>query len=53
VNSQEPITTGDSEPEPDATVVRGRLRDYGPDERVPVVTDDVVVATLLVAELLP
>lgn len=28
VNVQEPITTLDSEPEPDVTVVRGRRRDY-------------------------
>ena len=28
VASQEPLTTGDSEPEPDIAVVRGQLRDY-------------------------
>jgi Uma2 family endonuclease len=28
VDSQEPFTTGDSEPEPDVMVVRGALRDY-------------------------
>jgi Uma2 family endonuclease len=28
VRSPHPITTGDSEPEPDATVVRGKRRDY-------------------------
>lgn len=28
VNSQDPITTGDSEPEPDGFVVRGSVRDY-------------------------
>jgi Uma2 family endonuclease len=29
VDTQEPVTTGDSEPEPDASVVRGRAEDYG------------------------
>jgi len=28
VDSQEPIVTGDSEPEPDATVIRGKTEDY-------------------------
>jgi Uma2 family endonuclease len=28
VDTQEPITTGDSEPEPDVSVVRGRTEDY-------------------------
>lgn len=28
VSAQEPITTADSEPEPDVAVIRGRLRDY-------------------------
>jgi Uma2 family endonuclease len=28
VDSQEPVTTDDSEPEPDVSVVRGKIRDY-------------------------
>ncbi len=37
VNTQDPVTTGDSEPEPDVTVIRGAPRDYlerhpGPDD---------------------
>src|SRR6266700_204776 len=42
VDAQEPVTTSDSEPEPDILVVRGTRRDYtdrqpGPDEVVMVV----------------
>ena len=28
IKSQDPVTTGDSEPEPDVSVVRGTIRDY-------------------------
>jgi hypothetical protein len=48
VDSQEPITTADSEPEPDVVVVRGARRDYR--DRHPGPRD---VASLAVDALLP
>ena len=42
VDAQEPITTGDSEPEPDVAIVRGRREDYK--DKQPQATNVAVVA---------
>jgi Uma2 family endonuclease len=42
VDAQEPITTGDSEPEPDASIVRGTREDYL--DRQPLAAETVLVA---------
>ena len=52
VDSQEPVTTDDSEPEPDVCVVAGDPRDYAGDE-VPVVLRGVRVAAIRADQMLP
>jgi Uma2 family endonuclease len=42
VDAQEPVTTGDSEPEPDTSIVRGRREDYRDNQ--PLAQDVVLVA---------
>lgn len=49
LNSQEPVTLDDGEPEPDY----GHRQDYGRDDAVPVVLAGVEIGRLVVAELLP
>ncbi|MEM6446699.1 MAG: Uma2 family endonuclease [Cyanobacteria bacterium P01_D01_bin.123] len=44
VDSQEPITTADSEPEPDVVIVRGRTQDYL--DRHPAATDLALVVEI-------
>ena len=49
VDTQEPITTGDSEPEPDVAVIRGNPRDYA--ERHPGAADVALVVEVADATL--
>lgn len=49
VSDQEPLTTADSEPEPDVMIVRGKRRDYT--ERHPIAADVVLIVEVSDATL--
>jgi Uma2 family endonuclease len=49
VNAHEPVTTSDSEPEPDVTVIRGKIRDYS--EHQPLAADVALVVEVSDATL--